>query len=155
MRRAANGSGSGLENAAGMKKRLVEMGADVVGVADMTLYDREILGFGEDIGQAYPRAISFGLLVPKGVLETLTDGPTLFYLHHYRQVNYRLDTIAYLLAKEIEAARPPGPAVRRIADDRLAASVGTRLAQARGRCSRGRMDRAGTTSSSTRASAAG
>ena len=50
----------------------------------------------------YPYAISFGLLVPSGVLETLTDGPTLFYLHHYRQVNYRLDMIAYELAKEIE-----------------------------------------------------
>jgi epoxyqueuosine reductase QueG len=36
------------------------------------------------------------------VLETLTDGPTLFYLHHYRQVNYRLDMIAYEFAKEIE-----------------------------------------------------
>ena len=78
------------------------MGADVTGVADMSRYDREILGFGDDILQAYPYAISFGLLVPSGVLETLTDGPTLFYLHHYRQVNYRLDMIAYELAKEIE-----------------------------------------------------
>ncbi len=79
------------------------MGADVVGIADMTLYERGILGVGDGVAQDYPVAISFGLLVPKGVLETLTDGPTLFYLHHYRQVNYRLDTIAYLLAKEIEA----------------------------------------------------
>jgi epoxyqueuosine reductase QueG len=78
------------------------MGADVTGVADMSRYDREILGFSDDILHAYPYAISFGLLVPCGVLETLTDGPTLFYLHHYRQVNYRLDMIAYELAKEIE-----------------------------------------------------
>ena len=78
------------------------MGADVAGVADMSRYDREVLGFGDDVLHAYPYAISFGLLVPSGVLETLTDGPTLFYLHHYRQVNYRLDMIAYELAKEIE-----------------------------------------------------
>jgi epoxyqueuosine reductase QueG len=80
-----------------------EMGADAAGVADMSRYDREILGFDHDVLHAYPYAISFGLLVPSGVLETLTDGPTLFYLHHYRQVNYRLDVIAYELAKEIEA----------------------------------------------------
>jgi epoxyqueuosine reductase QueG len=82
---------------------LREMGADAAGVADMSRYDREILGFDHDVPYAYPYAISFGLLVPSGVLETLTDGPTLFYLHHYRQVNYRLDIIAYELAKAIEA----------------------------------------------------
>ena len=82
---------------------LRDMGADVAGVADMSRYDREILGFDHDVLHAYPYAISFGLLVPSGVLETLTDGPTLFYLHHYRQVNYRLDIIAYELAKAIEA----------------------------------------------------
>jgi len=85
-----------------LRERLVALGADVVGVADMSLYDREILGFDEDLRSGFPYAISYGLLVPKGVLDTLTDGPTLFYLHHYRQVNYRLDTIAYELAKEIE-----------------------------------------------------
>lgn len=86
----------------GITTLLRGMGADVAGVADMSRYDREILGFSDDILHAYPYAISFGLLVPCGVLETLTDGPTLFYLHHYRQVNYRLDMIAYELAKEIE-----------------------------------------------------
>jgi epoxyqueuosine reductase len=86
-----------------VRSHLRERGADIVGVADMSLYDREILGFSEDVKPQYPYAISFGLLVPKGVLETLSDGPTLFYLHHYRQVNYRLDTIAYEFAKEIEA----------------------------------------------------
>lgn len=88
--------------ASGILARVRGMGADVAGVADMSRYDREILGFGDDAPHAFPYAISFGLLVPWGVLDTLTDGPTLFYLHHYRQVNYRLDIIAYELAKEIE-----------------------------------------------------
>jgi epoxyqueuosine reductase len=90
------------QNSLLLKSRLRELGAEVVGIADMSLYDREVLGFGEDIRPRFPFAISFGLLVPKGVLSTLTDGPTLFYLHHYRQVNYRLDVIAYEYAKEIE-----------------------------------------------------
>jgi epoxyqueuosine reductase QueG len=78
------------------------MGADVAGVARFSRYDREIIGLGDHISRAYAFAVSLGLLLPRGVLETLTDGPTLFYLHHYRQVNYRLDMMAYLLAKEIE-----------------------------------------------------
>jgi epoxyqueuosine reductase QueG len=78
------------------------MGAEVAGIADMSRYDRVILGLPEDVIRRYPYALSFGLLVPQGVLSTLTDGPTLFYLHHYRQVNYRLDMIAYELAKKIE-----------------------------------------------------
>lgn len=95
------GRGTDRENSLELKRHLAEMGADVVGIADMAAYGREILGVGPT--ERYTRAISFGLLVPEGVLDTLSDGPTLFYLHHYRQVNYRLDMVAYLLAKEIEA----------------------------------------------------
>ena len=86
-----------------IRKALGDMGADVMGFADVARYDREIVALGEDVSKKYPIAISFGLLVSKGVLETLIDGPTSLYLHHYRQVNYRLDMIAYLLAGQIEA----------------------------------------------------
>jgi epoxyqueuosine reductase len=96
-------SGQAEEQTDFIMKTITGMGADVVGFADMARYDREIIALGEGVSKKYPVAISFGLLVSKGVLETLTDGPTLFYLHHYRQINYRLDMIAYLLAKEIEA----------------------------------------------------
>jgi epoxyqueuosine reductase QueG len=91
-----------ISNTHQIKDRLASAGADISGIADMSFYDREILGFGEDLRPKFPFAISYGLLVLKGVLDTLTDGPTLFYLHHYRQVNYRLDMIAYELAKGIE-----------------------------------------------------
>jgi len=96
-------SGGAAEEADFITKTLRALGADVVGFADIARYDREIIGLGEGIQKKYPFAVSFGFLVPKGVLETLSDGPTVFYLHHYRQVNYRLDMAAYLLAKEIEA----------------------------------------------------
>ena len=91
------------ERTAGIKALLEGMGADAWGVAPLAAYDRQLLALGEGVREKYPFAISFGLLVPKGVLETLTDGPTLFYLHHYRQVNYRLDTVAYELARALEA----------------------------------------------------
>ncbi|HEX2965032.1 MAG TPA: hypothetical protein VHO84_04575 [Syntrophorhabdaceae bacterium] len=48
------------------------------------------------------RAVIFGLALSNGVLSTVPDGPNQLYLHHYRQLNYRLDIIAYKLSREIE-----------------------------------------------------
>ncbi|HUJ89412.1 MAG TPA: hypothetical protein VLX12_04390, partial [Syntrophorhabdales bacterium] len=81
---------------------LVHHDVDAAGAADVSRYGKEMLGFDEPILDQYTCAISFGLVVSKNVLETIGDGPTLFYQHHYRQINYRLDMIAYLLAREIE-----------------------------------------------------
>jgi len=75
---------------------------DAAGVADLSRYDKEILGFDEPILDLYRYAICYGLVISKSVLDTITDGPTQFYQHHYRQINYRLDMIAYLLSREIE-----------------------------------------------------
>lgn len=77
-------------------------GVDVAGVADLSRYDKEVLGFGEPILEQYRYAICYGLVISKSVLDTITDGPTQFYQHHYRQINYRLDMIAYLVSREIE-----------------------------------------------------
>lgn len=77
-------------------------GADVYGVADLGLYGKELRGFDDPILEQYRYGIAYGLVVSKSVLDTITDGPTQFYQHHYRQVNYRLDMIAYLLSRDIE-----------------------------------------------------
>lgn len=52
--------------------------------------------------KAYPYLISFGMPLSKGVMETIEDGPNLLYLHHYRQINFALDKIGFLLARFIE-----------------------------------------------------
>ena len=75
---------------------------DIFGAADMSLYDKELVAIDDSVKERLTFAISFGLVLSKGILETLTDGPTLIYLHHYRQLNYRLDMIGYLLSREIE-----------------------------------------------------
>jgi epoxyqueuosine reductase len=75
---------------------------DVFGTGDMSLYDRELLGLDESAKERLPFAISFGLVLSKGIMDTIIDGPHLLYLHHYRQLNYRLDMIGYFLSKEIE-----------------------------------------------------
>ena len=78
------------------------MEVDLFSVADMSLYGRDLGGLDAQVQGLYPFALSFGLVLAKGLLDTLTDGPTALYLHHYRQLNYRLDMIAYFLGTEIE-----------------------------------------------------
>ena len=95
-------SGIAAETSTDVKRLLAHHDVDVAAVADLSRYGKEILGFDKASIDQYRYAISFGLVISMGVLETLTDGPTLFYQHHYRQINYRLDMIAYLLAREIE-----------------------------------------------------
>ncbi|MBP1731097.1 MAG: hypothetical protein H6Q55_1526 [Deltaproteobacteria bacterium] len=76
--------------------------ADAYGVADLSRYGKEVLGFDDPILDQYRYGIAYGLVVTKSVLDTITDGPTQFYQHHYRQINYRLDMIAYLLSRDLE-----------------------------------------------------
>lgn len=75
---------------------------DVYGVADMGLYNRDLVGIENKTKDDLPFAISFGLVLSKSVTATVHDGPNSLYLHHYRQLNYRLDILGYLLAREIE-----------------------------------------------------
>ncbi len=85
-----------------IEKWLDELGVDTFGVADMSFYGDEITGIGDLTSKELPFAVSFGIVLSVGVLETLKDGPTQLYLHHYRQLNYRLDMIGYFLGRSIE-----------------------------------------------------
>ena len=81
---------------------LEESKADSFGIADMSLYQSDLTGLDSAIKEGLPYAIIFGLVLSKSVLDTVPDGPNQLYLHHYRQLNYRLDMIGYLLSREIE-----------------------------------------------------
>ena len=81
---------------------LDEMKVDSFGVADMSLYQSDLTGLDSTIKEGLPYAIIFGLVLSKSVLDTVKDGPNQLYLHHYRQLNYRLDMMGYLLSREIE-----------------------------------------------------
>jgi epoxyqueuosine reductase len=81
---------------------LEEMKADSFGIGDMSLYQSDLTGLDTTTKERLPYAIIFGLVLSKSVLDTVTDGPNQLYLHHYRQLNYRLDMMGYLLSREIE-----------------------------------------------------
>ena len=90
------------ENNKFIADQLAELDVDVFGIGDMSAYDREMTGIDTATAQRLPFAISIGLVLSKAVLGTVLDGPNPLYLHHYRQLNYRLDMVAYLLSREIE-----------------------------------------------------
>ncbi len=92
----------GEDNKDFIKDQLAELDVDVFGIGRMALYDRELVGIDGSTAERLPFAISIGLVLSRGVLDTVLDGPNPLYLHHYRQLNYRLDIIAYLLSREIE-----------------------------------------------------
>lgn len=75
---------------------------DVSGVADLALYPLEFLALPDSVREDYGYAVSFGLVLSRGILETVREGPNPLYLHHYRQLNYKLDMTGYLLARAIE-----------------------------------------------------
>ncbi len=85
-----------------IEKWLHELDVDLFGIAGMSGYGEEVTGIGSLTVNDLPCAVSFGLVLSGGVLDTLEDGPTQLYLHHYRQLNYRLDMIGYFLGRAIE-----------------------------------------------------
>lgn len=89
-------------NNAKIEKWLRDLDVDLFGVAPMSRYGEDVTGTGSLTVRDLPYAISFGLVLSRGVLDTLEDGPTQLYLHHYRQLNYRLDMVGYFLGRQIE-----------------------------------------------------
>ena len=81
---------------------LEELKADTFGVADMSLYDSDLVGINGRAKEELHFAVCFGIVLSKTLLDTITDGPTQLYLHHYRQLNYGLDMMGYQLSREIE-----------------------------------------------------
>jgi len=91
-----------IDHTSEINKFLNDQAVDVFGIARMDMYGKELVQLDESTIEKFPFAISFGLVLARSVMETVREGPNALYLHHYRQLNYRLDMIAYLLAREIE-----------------------------------------------------
>lgn len=70
-----------------------EWGADLVGVAD-TARLAGIETRPEDLLDGWPQAISIGVRLADGVMDSVVHGPTELYSQHYWRVNCLLDDIA-------------------------------------------------------------
>ena len=69
-------------------------GADLVGIAGLTLLKERFPVSPPDLLDRYHRAVSIGIGLDRNIVDEITDGPTEEYANHYRQVNTALDELA-------------------------------------------------------------
>ena len=86
----------------------IELGADLFGVADLTLARDFVLAQGGEHIAAYPRAISFAIRLVDGIVNELFrhEDPVAIYTYRglYNTVNRNLDRISLMIAKRIQEA---------------------------------------------------
>ena len=78
-------------------------GVDLVGVAPLGEEAGPFHLLPEEVIRRFTSAVCLAARVFPTVLETVTQGPSLIYYHHYRQLNYLLDRAALAVARWIEA----------------------------------------------------
>ncbi len=96
--------GKSISNAAYTEKikgRVVELGADLVGVAD-TAPLKELKSCPPDLLDPFHRALSVAIILPRSLFEQITDHPTPMYASAYRTANLILDEIAFLAANTLQ-----------------------------------------------------
>jgi epoxyqueuosine reductase len=84
-----------------VKKRVLGLGAHVVGVADLRPFHGQRAGSPELL-EPFHRAISIAVRVPRAVFETISDRPTAVYAKAYLTANRILDDIAFRAAVMLE-----------------------------------------------------
>jgi ferredoxin len=97
-----------MTDSTGMRQALFEIAqrsaCPVVGVADLDSLKREVPGFMDSLaGLKVNRAVVTLYPLQRGVLSLIEIGPNALYMHHYRQVNYQLDTVALEMANYLES----------------------------------------------------
>jgi len=89
-----------------LEKMAEELGADLFGVADLTVAQNFICEQGGEYLRKFPRAISIGIRLLDAIVDELCnhEDPIVVFTYKalYNSVNSRLDHIALLLAKRIQ-----------------------------------------------------
>lgn len=80
-----------------------ENGGGVFGVADLNALKKDYPHLLDHVQGDYSRAIVCGIRLQRTALETITNQPTPLYFHNYRQANYQLDRIAFLIAEKLQS----------------------------------------------------
>ncbi|MFC1703525.1 4Fe-4S double cluster binding domain-containing protein [Candidatus Omnitrophota bacterium] len=84
-----------------IKKRCIEWGADIFGIADISSEAKSFL-FLDKAKTKVARAICVGVRVSGGILDEIDNQPTKMYFHHYRTLNMFLDQLALRLANYLQ-----------------------------------------------------
>lgn len=123
----------------GLLKRIKELGAihgiDFIGVAGISNVANKIRDISGSLLDDFPRALSIGIILQKGIVDLLNDRDTyenvlLYKTHGYDAVNYRLDYFASLISSVIQRNSykvMPLPAAERIDNNRVCASISHKI----------------------------
>jgi len=85
-----------------LKSDALNAGMSLFGICNLEELQQEYATLLEDVPGDFTRALVLGIPVPEGCLAGITNGPTLAYFHHYRQLNHILDRFAVSAAVAIE-----------------------------------------------------
>jgi epoxyqueuosine reductase QueG len=81
-----------------------QQGAVAVGVADLSRVTDVDPAALDRVQGAWSHAVVCGVRLHRAVLAGIEDRPTPLYMHHYRQANYQLDRMAFLVGGCIQEA---------------------------------------------------
>ncbi len=70
------------------------LGADLIGVADLEPFRKGLPLFPENLIESYSYGLSIGVRLQDEFIEDIVDSPTPEYARHYRNINTTLDTIS-------------------------------------------------------------
>jgi epoxyqueuosine reductase len=90
-----------MDNYSLLKDFALSLGASLFGVCDFRKVAKEDFLLPEEMLADFPFAIAIGVHLSPMVLAEIKDHPTKLYFHHYKVVNYLLDTIALRIANFI------------------------------------------------------
>lgn len=85
-----------------LKEFCLSSGADLVGVADLSLLKERFHTNPPGLLDDYSRGISIGVALDSEVVEGISGGPTAAYADHYRKVNRALDELSKQVSGYIE-----------------------------------------------------
>lgn len=87
-------------NSLAIKNKAIELGADLVGLADLGRVNG-IPTEPKELLESFTNAVVIAVAISPEVFEQIKDGPTPLYVHHYQAANNLLDTINLQLQREI------------------------------------------------------
>ena len=113
-----------------------DLGADIYGIADLSLAHDFILNQGGADAASYPKAVSIGIVLQHAIVDQLPRreerAVAVEYKHHaYDVLNDRLDLIASRIASFLQQQGYkafPIPASKRVDDERICAIISHKLA---------------------------
>lgn len=85
-----------------LQARGADLGANLVGVADLTRDQAWIQEYYGEFCASFPRAVSVAIFFPKQIIQEQADGPTRSYSYFYAAINRQLDTIGFSLSNLLQ-----------------------------------------------------